>query len=146
MNLLDRPKTIAVLLAVVALGYAGWTTYQQTASNDPDRQVFVRGDVPPHRLNLWIQPQPVKTGEVTVQVGFDFVNLMNDRIEDLKLKFSGPDGEKLKLNPTFSEAGTYAGRYHATTTLNRSGAWTLRVQATVSDTTKTNTFDISVSD
>jgi hypothetical protein len=145
MKVLDRPNVIALLLVLLALGYGGWTVYQQTSSANPDQQVFVREGVPPHRLNLWTRPQPAEVGEVTFVIEFDFVNLMNDQVDNLKLELSGPDnGDRRTLRPTFSETGAYEGRYHVSTTLEQSGKWSLTVNSTMSGTTKETNFEVPV--
>jgi len=145
MKVLDRPNVIALLLVLLALGYGGWTVYQQTSSANPDQQVFVREGVPPHRLNLWTRPQPAETGEVTVIIEFDFVNLMNDQVDNLRLELTDPDNEnRITLRPTFSETGSYEGRYHASTTLEKPGKWNLTVISTMSGTTKKTDFEVPV--
>lgn len=147
MKILDRPNVIVALIALLGIGYGVWSFLEHSRASDPHWQNFVRGDAPPHRVNVWSNPNPPETGDVTISVGFDYVNLMNERVDELRLTLTPPSGTTSReLSATFQEAGTYEGRYRTSTQLDRPGSWTLEVQSTVEGSTSTSTFELDVSD
>lgn len=145
MNVLDRPNVIVTLIAVLGIGYGVWSFLEHSRSSDPHWQNFVRKNAPPHRVNVWSDPHPPRTGEVTFGVEFDYVNLMNDRVDELELTLTSPNENTTRsLSPTFREAGTYEGRYRTSVEVEEPGSWTLEVRSRIEGNTTMSRFEIDV--
>lgn len=149
MASLDSPRTLILLILLVGVAYGGWVFFQNSQSQNPHWQIDQTrsGDFPPHRLNLWSDPNPPEPGETTFSVNLDFVNLMNDEIGSVRYELIDPENPTDVVRETateYRETGPYRGRYAGAIDIPAAGEWILRIRSDWKDRSSTSEINITV--
>lgn len=149
MTSLDSPKIVIVLILLLGVGYGGWVFLENSQSQNPHWQIDKTNSrgFPPHRLNIWSEPNPPIPGTVTISVGLDFVNLMNDRIDAVRFSLIDPGQPGSPLDRTraeFRETGPYRSRYTAPVKIPEPGRWILQIHADWKNYKSTSELELTV--
>lgn len=149
MDSFDNPRIIIGLILVVSLTYGGWVFYENSQSQDPDWQVdkTQSRNFPPHRVNLWSEPSPPEPGKVTFVVEYDFVNLMNKKVDEVRyiLEKTGEPTEQIgSTTAEYADSGQYRERYYGSIEVPEPGNWNLTVEGDLENKTSTSTFELMI--
>lgn len=140
-----NPNWFILFIVVVGLGYGYWVFSNQTASTNPHWQQYVNTEtLPSHRVNLWTEPYPVRSGQVRFTVQFDFVDFMDSEVGSAQLILSSPEGDRFEFRLEAVEDTDRGLVYETTATMQRTGRWMARIKMSYQGQSNVTQFTIPI--